>query len=257
MNSLGGREWEIYNFDYQSGSTEYDNLLINKDIDNYFNDIINKPIIPQSNINPIKSGGGLSKFYTDYIEHNLIFIVVLVGIIIFLVIRYYVKDFDSQDSEESKNYNKSDKFDESDKQEIVNKKINEKIISKSKKLELEKLKLINYKIKLDKEKQQILSIIDELSNINEYENNKYNQTYLNQDINSIYSNNFNNLNNLNNYNQQHNSQTTTSAHNENKIISNIDNRKDDMMDTNYFDINKSPDNKTNEIDGLYIEPPFM
>lgn len=256
MNSLGGREWEIYN-NLQSGSTEYDNLLINKDIDNYFNDIINKPIIPQSNTNPIKSGGGISKFYTDYIEHNLIFIVVLVGIIIFLVIRYYVKDFDSQDLEESKIDIKLDKSNKSNKQEIVNKKINERIISKSKKLELEKFKLLNYKRELDKEKQQILSIIDELSNINEYESNKNNQTYLNQDINSIYSNNFNNFNNLNNYNQQKYLQTSTRAHNDNKIISNIDNRKDDMTDTNYFDINKSPDNKTNEIDGLYIEPPFM
>ena len=256
MNSLGGREWEIYN-NLQSGSTEYDNLLINKDIDNYFNDIINKPIIPQSNTNPIKSGGGISKFYTDYIEHNLIFIVVLVGIIIFLVIRYYVKDFDSQDLEESKIDIKLDKSNKSNKQEIVNKKINERIISKSKKLELEKFKLLNYKRELDKEKQQILSIIDELSNINEYESNKNNQTYLNQDINSIYSNNFNNFNNLNNYNQQKYLQTSTRAHNDNKIISNIDNRKDDMTDTNYFDINKTPDNKTNEIDGLYIEPPFM
>lgn len=267
MNSLG-REWEIYNFDYHSGSTEYDNLLINKDIDNYFNDIINKPIIPQSNTNPIKSGGGLSKFYTDYIEHNLIFIVVLVGIIIFLVIRHYVKDFDSQDLnshdlEKSKNPNSSD---ESTKQEIEKKKkINEKIILKKKKLELEKLKLINYKRELDKEKQQILSIIDELSNINEYESNKYNNTYLNQDINSMYSNNFNNYNQLNQLNQQYqqyqlnqlNQLNSTRAHNDNKIISNIDNHKDDMMDTNYYNINKNFDDKTNEIDGLYIEPPFM
>lgn len=266
MNSLGGREWEVYNFDNYAGSTEYDNLLINKDIDNYFNDIINKPIISQSNTNPIKSGGGLSKFYSDYIEHNLIFIVVLVGIIIFLVIRYYVKDFDNPELEESKinssnnsdktnKFDKSDKSDKSDKQQIEIKKINERILNKSKKLELEKLRLINYKRELDKEKQQILSIIDELSNINEYENKKHNQMYLNQDINSIYSNNFNNYNNLNNYNQQQFIETSTKAHNENKIISNIDNHKDDMMD--YYNINKIPDNKTNEIDGLYIEPPFM
>ena len=145
------------------------------------------------------------------------------------------------------------------------KKINEKIILKKKKLELEKLKLINYKRELDKEKQQILSIIDELSNINEYESNKYNNTYLNQDINSMYSNNFNNYNQLNQLNQlnqqyqqyQLNQLNSTRAHNDNKIISNIDNHKDDMMDTNYYNINKNFDDKTNEIDGLYIEPPFM
>ena len=250
MNSIGVREWELYNFENIGGSTEYDNLLINKDIDNYFNDIINKPIV-QSNQNIIKSNVGLNKFYTDYIEHNLIFVVVLIGIIIFLVIRHYVKDFDTFNSDELIN--------SSNKNQVKNKynKYNDKIRTKTKKLEIEELKLINYKKELDREKQQILSIIDELSNINDYENYKYNnQSYLSlskhhqnshpnlnngQDINAIYSNNYNNQMGYFNHNDTNN---------------NITNYKDDNT-SNYYDINKMQNDKINEIDGLYIEPPFM
>ncbi len=261
MNSLEGREWELYNFNNVGGSTEYDNLLINKDIDNYFNDIINKPIV-QPNTNIIKSNGGIHKFYTDYIEHNLIFIVVLIGIIIFLIIRHYVKDFDTFDSDElnTKQVNK-------DNQE----KQNEKIKIKSKKIEIEKLKLINYKKQLDREKQQILSIIDELSNINEYENSKYNNQkyqYLSepqinynnnfmgdQNINDIYSNNYNN-NKIKYLNQNSQFDPIRQAHNNNNInITNTNNNLDDV--SNYYDVNKMHNDKTNEIDGLYIEPPFM
>jgi hypothetical protein len=260
MNSLEGREWELYNFDKIGGSTEYDNLLINKDIDNYFNDIINKPIV-RSDSNLIKSNGNLHKFYNDYIEHNLIFIVVLIGIIIFLVIRYYVKDFDTFDSDDS-NSNLNNKQINKDNQ----KKHYEKI--KSKKIEIEKLKLINYKKKLDKEKQQILSIIDELSSINDFENNKHNsnQSYLylsdpyinynkngGQDINTIYSNNYNN-NKIKYLNQNSQLEAKTRAHNDNNI--NITNNNSHDI-SNYYDINKSQNDKTNEIDGLYIEPPFM
>ena len=85
MNSLAGREWEIYNFEQLGASSEYDNILINKDIDNYFNDLISKPIPIQNNLT-IKSNYNFEKFYYDYIEHNLLFIVLLVGIIIFLII---------------------------------------------------------------------------------------------------------------------------------------------------------------------------
>jgi hypothetical protein len=238
MNSLNNREWELYNFQNIGGSTEYDNLLINKDIDNYFNDIINKPIQQTSNITTIKSNYNLNKFYYDYIEHNLIFIVVLVGIIIFLIIRHYVKDFDNiSNSDENSNNN------------FNNIKQNDIIISsnknKSKKIQLEKIKLNNYKKELDNEKQKILSIIDELSNMNDYETNlntnqKYlntNQKYLNQDINTLYSNNYNKNNQSNQLNQS------------NQFI--YDN------DSNYYDINKKQNDKINEIDGLYIEPPFM
>lgn len=264
MNSMGERDWELYNFDNIGGSTEYDNLLINKDIDNYFNDIISKPV-PQTNTSIIKTNYSLNKFYSDYIEHNLIFIVVLVGIIIFLVIRHYVKDFDTFDSNENNNENNNEKSPTNAKNEKNKKKQqkrDERIENKSKKIEIERNKLINYKMELDREKQQILTIIDELSNINEYENNRsYNNQYLNQDnqhlnqylnqdINAIYSNNYSN-NQVRHSNKMNNIQTM--AHNDNGT--NVLYENDNV--SNYYDVNRTQDKQTNEIDGMYIEPPFM
>lgn len=278
MNSMGERDWELYNFDNVGGSTEYDNLLINKDIDNYFNDIISKPV-PQANTSVIKTNYSLNKFYLDYIEHNLVFIVVLVGIIIFLVIRHYAKDFDTLDTLDTDEKTKLANNDVKGKKKQER---HEKKVIKSKNIEIERNKLINYKMELDREKQQILSIIDELSNINEYENNRnyynnqqeqqeqqrhqeqqkqqrrqeqynqYNQynQYLDQDINAMYSNNYSNnqvkyLNNINNI--------QTMAHNDNG--SNVLYENDNT--SNYYDINRVQDKQTNEIDGMYIEPPFM
>ena len=65
MNSLNNREWELYNFENIAGSTEYDNILINKDIDNYFNDLINKPVISNNNYIITKSNYTFSKFRLD------------------------------------------------------------------------------------------------------------------------------------------------------------------------------------------------
>ena len=260
MNSIRERDWELYNFDNIGGSTEYDNLLINKDIDNYFNDIISKPV-PETNISIIKSNYNLNKFYSDYIEHNLVFIVVLIGIIIFLVIRHYVKDFDTFNTNENNN-GETQTNANNEKNKKKQQRRDESIKNKSKKLEIEKKKLINYKIELDREKQQILTIIDELSNINEYENNRsyynnqhnqqsnqYNQ-YLDKDINAMYTNNYSNnqMRHLNKINNIH-----TMAHNDNGT--NVLYENDNV--TNYYDINRTQDKQMNEIDGMYIEPPFM
>jgi hypothetical protein len=251
MNSLNNKEWELYNFKNIADSSEYDNILINKDIDNYFNNIINKPI-NQSNISIIKTKNNLNKFYIDYIEHNLIFIVVLIGIIVFLIIRHYIKDFDKIDINEENN-----------KQEDLNKKQKNIIINKSKKLQIDKIKLLNYKKKLDKEKQQILSIIDELSNINESEYNvKNNQKYLNKDINKNIQMNYynqnsqNNMNNMNNNMNNINNNMNNNMNNMNNNMNNMNNNNYDEDNMNYYDITRKS-NKTNEIEGLYIEPPFL
>ena len=281
MNSLGGREWEIYNFEQIGGSSEYDNILINKDIDNYFNELISKPISNQNTL-ITKSNYNFDKFYSDYIEHNLLFIVLLVGIIIFLIIRHYVKDFDTfntesnilenhknednnntidnnieyneydvntdknddntddsnDDSNDSNTYNK--KY--SSKKNRLNKlKINEVNLMK-KKQRSEKIKLINYKKQLDKEKEKILSIIDELSNINDYENTKSKPypNYLGQDINNHYGTNYSN-----------------SQRFFNQATDNLPRLPHNLADNSqYYDINKNLDDDSNKIDGLYIEPPF-
>ena len=76
----------------------------------------------------------------------------------------------------------------------------------------------------------------------------------NKDITTLYSNNYNNLNNQTNYLNHHlELGTKTRAHNDTN--NNITKYEHDDM-SNYYDINKIND-KTNEIDGLYIEPPFM
>ena len=264
MNSLTNREWELYN--YGGASSEYDNALINKDIDNYFNELVSKPIPPTSQ-HALKSTYGFDKFYTDYIEHNLIFIVVLVGIIIFLFIRYYVKDFDiPDDTNENFSTEKQKQSDNSTNSDSDSEKKRIDILKKkhARKLQIERLKIAKYKQELDNEKQKILSIIDELSNMNEYEYAK-SQTpiYLNGP--DIYEDGFGynkayqqapylNQNNTRYYNQTNDSSKTNLDSGSDKYITDAHNTEDNSQ---YLNINKPVDNKTNEIEGLYIEPPFM
>lgn len=220
MNFINNRDWELYNFDSVMKSSEYDNILINKNIENYFNDIISKPIVTSSNISTIsKTGYNFHKFYDEYIEHNLLFIILIIGIIIFLIIRYYSKDQDNFESEQQ--YNDKFKFDQiKPKPEQINKNLTKNI----KKINSEKTKLIKYKKHLDQEKQKILSIIDELSNLNNYEYSKSKYDYP-EYLNS------------NKFNYE-------------------DNQLDIADNFEYYDINKNFNDTTNEIDGLYIEPPF-
>lgn len=275
MNSLAEREWEIYNFDQLGASTEYDNILINKDIDNYFNDLISKPVPIQNNLN-VKSSYNFEKFYSDYIEHNLLFIVLLIGIIIFLIIRHYIKDFDTfnstsddlSDNQKKSNNIKDDKDDENNKTNIINSDTNtdsdtdtdnsqneKKYLRHKNKLkkinrinqikrnhQIEKIKLMNYKKQLDKEKEKILTIIDELSNINDYENtrNQPYPSYLGQDINTGYGTNY--INTQRFFNQSI-GELPRLPHNLNE-------------NSHYYDINKNIEDDSNKIDGLYIEPPF-
>jgi hypothetical protein len=271
MNSLADREWEIYNYDQLGASTEYDNILINKDIDNYFNDLISKPVPIQNNLS-VKSSYNFEKFYSDYVEHNLLFIVLLIGIIIFLIIRYNIKDFDTfnstsddlNDDQKKSNNIKDDKINitnsginlntdsESDTDNSQNQKKYLKHKNKLKKInginqikrkhQIEKIKLMNYKKQLDLEKEKILNIIDELSNINDYENTKSRPypSYLGQDINTGYGTNY--INTQRFFNQAI-EELPRLPHNLNE-------------NSHYYDINKNTEDDSNKIDGLYIEPPF-
>jgi len=249
MNSIGGREWEIYNLEQMGVSTEYDNILINKDIDNYFNNLISKPIINQnSNLNPFntKSNYSFDKFYSDYVEHNLLFIVLLFGIVIFLIIRHYIKDFDTFETDLTKTKTKTENTENTENTNDNNSSLKKNKLKKldiiKKKQQLEKIQLINYKKKLDMEKDKILTIIDELSNMNDYENSrlKTNQNYINQDINNQYSTNYSNIQKF--YNQSDNN------------LSNLPHNLSD--NSHYYNINKNINDDANKIDGLYIEPPF-
>lgn len=241
-------EWKMYNDGFNVNfSSEYNNVLINKDIDNYFNDLISKPVQIQSSI---KSSYTFEKFYLDYIEHNLLFIVLLIGIIIFLIIRQYIKDYDEFDgTEKNKKTNLDDTCDNMNnsaqiKKPIRGKKVknhSEKINQIKKQREYEKQQLANYKRQLDMEKQQILTIIDELSNINDYEytNSQPFPDYLEQNMG--YTNGFAGVPNFRYYNQV--DTEPKQAHNYTETM-------------DYYDINKKQNDESNKIGGIYVEPPF-
>jgi hypothetical protein len=185
MSSLTNKDYEIYNLNHTS---EYAGPLINGKINDYFNDILTKPEIkPISMIT--KSEKNWGKFYRDYLEPNLLFFVLLIGVCIFLVIRYYTMDMDPG----KERFNKLDDFidedeydeDENDEDEDMDLNNPHSYIKNHKKKIKKKYKtrIKKYKDELSNEKQKILDLIDELSSIN-YEDekryNKLNQDYQNQ-----------------------------------------------------------------------------
>lgn len=243
MNSFKNNDWKNDNFDSLIKSTEYDNILVNKNIDNYFNEIINKPILSQQVKIIPKTNYNFDKFYYDYIEHNLLFIFLLVGIIIFLIIQYYCRDFYIESySNENNNLNIENKENIKEDKYLNKEKYQKEKIKQLKKIQkLQQIKLLKYKEQLDQEKNKILSIIDELSSINENEYNKnfMNSNYLNQDINMKYADNyvksqlfFNQIENYDksSYNSDDNSQ--------------------------YCNVNINYNDQNNYIDDIYVNPPF-
>lgn len=251
MNVYGGNEWnstlELNDFNQVGGSTEYDNVLINKDIDNYFNNLINKST-PVQNVSIPKSNYSFEKFYTDYIEHNLLFIVLLVGIIIFLIIRQYAKDYDefdnsSNDEKLIETSNSQSKSQSKSQTKSQTSKPLSKSISKLKQIkkqqQIEKIQLSNYKKQLDMEKEKILTIIDELSNLNDYEYaNLMYPNYLDTNTNT---NNFSLIPNFKYYNQVDLNQKE--PHNSTDV-------------SQYYDVNKNQNDDINKVGDIYVEPPF-
>ncbi len=175
MSSLTNKDYEIYNINQTS---EYGGPLINNKINDYFNDILNKPEIkPIGSVT--KSEQTWGKFYRDYIEHNLLFFVLLIGVCIFLVIRYYTMDMDpgrenfNQDLDEFiEEDDDDDDYDPNDPDSYI--KSHKKKIKKKYKTKIRK-----YKEELANEKQKILDLIDELSSINYEDQQRYDK--LNQE----------------------------------------------------------------------------
>lgn len=162
MNEFANRDYELYNnINYTS---EYNPGLINPKINNFFNDVLTKqePVYPSV----IKSEYTWNKFYKDYIEHNLLFIVILVGVAFFLVIRYYTMDMDPDKRDEFDQV-----FDDTDTDTDCDETDGKKIKKKLKKKYKSKLK--KYKDEMDAEKGRILNIIGELSSLN-YDDQSYN-----------------------------------------------------------------------------------
>jgi hypothetical protein len=72
-------------------------LLVSKKIETYFNDLIK---VPES----IQVSGGkndytFSKFYDEYIEHNLLLLFIILCLIIFLIIKYINKNYPDEQQE--------------------------------------------------------------------------------------------------------------------------------------------------------------
>jgi hypothetical protein len=193
--------------------------LISKNISVYFDDLINKPIITLA---PKQST--MSSFYKNYVEHNLLLIFIIIFIILFLLFKYYNKN--SNDIETKNNETKNN--------EIKEKKINEKekkINEKENKL----LQKINKERELlKKEKSEILSIIDELSEMN-YK--KDIPQYIQADIKEE-----NIKPQKKEYNKRSNNIDLEAYTNINESFSN-----------DYYDINE---NKSELIDGVYFETPY-
>ncbi len=240
MNSYN--DLDFYNI--QSTFKNDKSLLINKNIDNYFNEIINIPEQPKTFKIINKNNSFFNIFYRDYLENNMLLLFVIFIIIIFLAIRYYTKDMDNENFQNNTYRQKNILY----KKKLNNKKNNLKI----------------YKKKLDIEKEKILNIIDELSNINyeldsiksnnQNQNIKLNQNNLeNSGFNEIKNNLINEVNNkINNFG---------SFELENKIRNLVDKdstyEKSYFSDKIYYDISQKLDDNGPIVDGMYVEPPYI
>lgn len=224
-------------------------MLVSKNIETYFNDLIVKaPEYKVASTGP----SSLTIFYNEYIEHNLLLLVIILGLIIFLVFRYIYKDehvIHEIVKEERESYQNQDKnqddssdTDSTDTIEYIKNQNKRDILKRNQlnKIREQKLKLKRKKL-LELEKQSILDIIDELSTLNQQriqqnkynaeEDDYYNDAYLDPpeipDDNTTY---------------------------DNYSLINNETPPDDV----YYNINSNYKNKktTNFIDGIYIESPY-
>ncbi len=195
--------------------------LISKNIDNYFNELIKKPItiIP-------KKESSLNIFYKNYIEHNLLLIFIIIFISIFLLFKYYSKENDD-DNDNIIDYKK------------------EKEITKSKNDNIKKInKLKRKKEQLAKEKNEILSIIDELSELN-FEKC--------QNINNSIDNNNNNKNYSKEITYDDVNEETISNYIDEEIIKLDAYKNNNLKSEDYYNITE----KNSElINGMYFETPY-
>jgi len=188
--------------------------LISKNISGYFDDLINKPIITP----PLKQST-MSSFYKNYVEHNLLLIIIIIFIIIFLLFKYFSKNYFNDNIENDEKIEKNKKEKE------------RKKIDKERELKLRQ-KIQRERNLLEKEKSEILSIIDELSEIN----------YKRVIPQNIKEENIQHPKKENNKNQINYNNIDYEAY------TNNENYSDD-----YYDIKG---NKSELIDGVYFETPY-
>lgn len=252
-------------------------LLISKKIENYFDDLIKVPDVAQ-NGGVTSTSFSFSNFYKEYIEHNILLLFIIMCLVIFLIVKYINKHYYSFTTTPIQNDNKYENYkyenysyDDDDTDEIEENK-KKYIKKKLEKQKLLKLKKENERQKhlLELEKQSIMDIIDELSNINNQKINKNiklinNENFNNEPDDNIYYNNNNNYYN-DNYNNYNNNQMfidrnyldeNQSNFSKYSLISSNDMDFNDGYYTVNRNINFKDKKSPNYVKGMYIESPFQ
>lgn len=233
-------------FSNSSDSNNY-KLFINKDVDNYFNNIINSKSNKSGGAQSLNNSSIFSNFYSDYVHPNMLLIVLLVAVIILVIIRYFCSNIKTKNTTTTKSEN-IESMKNTEIESIQKEKKNEQSTNKIKKY---KKKLEQEKKEIRDEKLKILEIIDELTTLNSAQmsqnTNDYNDEYI-MDDNEIlkrYGNNY-----TQNYSQNYSQNYTNS----NMSLGSYENNT--MNGSDYQTLNREL-NSNNFIDNFYIEPPYL
>lgn len=230
-------------------------LLVSKNIETYFDDLIKIPDVVQT---AGKSESNFSKFYSEYIEHNILLLFIIFCLVIFLIIKYINKNYyDVENFTSTKNI-KHKKIKNENDDEIDDYDDNDTFYSNKMKHKLKKQKLLKMKKDaererhlLELEKQSILDIIDELSNINYEKIQSNNNKIVNDNVN--YQNNYENFNTIH-IDKDYLNENSQNYSNYSLIQSN------EFTNDGFYTINRNinyKDKKSpNYIKGMYIESPF-
>lgn len=265
-------------------------MLVSKKIESYFDDLVKIPEITQTAGNKEFS---FSKFYSEYIEHNILLLFIILCLVIFLIVKYINKNYYNDNNNDNNNYenfnknsnklpknnnkstvkfadddynNETDEIeDDDDIQNTTAKKLKEKL-TKQKLLKIKK-ETERERHLLELEKQSILDIIDELSNINYEKIQTNNQVINNQVINHKNSPKINHYENSNNnyYGFPNNDMYIDREDYLNENQSNFSQysliESNDLGSNNDYytlkrNINYKDKKSPNYIKGMYIESPF-
>lgn len=226
--------FENNNFEIVNNSKSF---LISKNVENYFNDLLKTPENLQ--IGNGKENFTFSKFYNEYIEHNILLIFIIICLVIFLIVKYLNKNYYNI----SENYNNPNEkyFDDDDDDDNNYTKLRKKKEKKEKYIKLKK-EIIKQKRLIELEKQSVLDIIDQLSKIN-------NEELINNSV---------NLNNLPQIQNPNDDYLENHYYNDEPQISLMS--ANELDDGNYYNIQNAnyKDKKSpNYINGIYIESPYQ
>jgi len=256
-------------------------LLVSKKIDTYFNDLLQQPEITNIKISN-KNEYTFSKFYDEYIEHNILLLFIIFALVVFLIIKYYNKyysidNFNNQNLDDvnytNDNNNDEDYDDENNDENDYNNNLNttSKYSNKVKRKKRQNKNKTNsqfYKEQLKEkqllelEKKSILDIIDELSSMN-YSKMNTNTSIINKSINNYTNDQYFNKSindEVNNYNDF---SLIAPNPNSNPNLNPNSNPNENLYTNNtmgYLNINKNINYKDkknpNVVNGVYIDSPF-